>query len=479
MGGSDLVVLLFVRMGTYNCIADFYYGLCIETHIAERVTLKASPPKSIVLFIIVFTLSACNGLFPRPVNDEVANPILSAAQTINSPSPEYNLLTPADMRGDLDELFSQVEKVHPNLYAKRSKEDVDRDRQTLYAELSQPMSVVDFYKKVAPLIASLGDDHTRVLPPRDIFDEIYDHEKLFPLALAFEGGQAFIVSNPAGNADIPLGAVLLEINGAKVSDVLPNLIPDPRLPFAWKLWLFYGSNPEYRLTILSPGQTIPVSLVVPGLTLAEMEKQSAVAETWEEVSYRTLPQKQTGLLTVNSFTNIKEPLKQAFRQIQKDHVNRLIIDIRANDGGYLESLQFLMDYLTEGPYQKCYQCAWIKPADVADRYHGQLYLLIGPDTMSTAVTFATILQDQGLATLIGEETLEPSSFCANIIPDGDTLTRTGLRYTVSYTCYIRPSGIADGHGVVPDIIVKTTVQDKINHNNRVLEHTLKAIQNGG
>ena len=220
-----------------------------------------------------------------------------------------------------------------------------------------------------------------------------------------------------------------------------------------------------------------VKCVEQGLTYKEIEKQVTTGETTEEVTYRTLPNEKIGILTVNNFMSIYEPVKQAFSQLQEDGVQDLIVDIRKNGGGHLESLDLFMNYLTDQPYQKCYKCAKNRPWDnVSNRYHGNIYLLIGPDTYSAAVLLATILQDHKLATLVGEETAETSSFCGYVIIGGEPLPKTGLKYSVSGMCYVRPNGIVDGRGVIPDKIVKPTINDKITGSDPVLDYTLKMIR---
>ena len=118
----------------------------------------------------------------------------------------------------------------------------------------------------------------------------------------------------------------------------------------------------------------------------------------------------------------------------------LIIDIRSNGGGKYGVVDSLMDFLTDKPYKYCSKsyeapfngygsgaprevaCDVIQPFNAKERFQGKLYVLIGPDTFSAAITFATILQDYGLATLIGEETTDTASYCANIVLERHSIT---------------------------------------------------------
>jgi C-terminal processing protease CtpA/Prc len=124
------------------------------------------------------------------------------------------------------------------------------------------------------------------------------------------------------------------------------------------------------------------------------------------------------------------------------------------------------------------KCELIQPFDIPERYKGNLYLLIGPETFSAAITFATVLQDAGLATLIGEETTDTASYCARVVRERTPLPRTKLAYRVSRTCYVRPSGVLDEKPVIPDFLIENTIQDQLAGKDPVLDHALETIRNG-
>ena len=211
------------------------------------------------------------------------------------------------------------------------------------------------------------------------------------------------------------------------------------------------------------------------------------------MSYQLLADENVGLLTITSFEGITALLKPAFTEIQADAIEHLIIDVRLNSGGKYDQIDLLMRYLTNQPYQQCSrryfasdtketgpqdaECRVIKPPDVPLRYSGDIYLLIDSETFSAAITFATIMQDHGLAILLGEETKDTASYCAFV--DEPQVLSTNLLYVCSERCFVRPSGVLDDAGVVPDIFVETTVSDKLDGYDPVLNYTLEMIKNDG
>jgi hypothetical protein len=457
--------------------------------------------------LVVLVFASCTPASPTKVilpTDTPPPPTLTPTPEPEPITPirlgDYELLSPEDMRSDLDELFHRIETTHPNPYTKRPKAEVDLERQKIYDELDHPMTMFDFYIKVAPLVVSLGDFHTQVILPSDIFGGSPSKEKLIPLEVQFSGERGFVAINFTGNPKIPPAIELLTINRTAIASVQSELLLHNLryYPFPVGFWILKGSLPEYQIEILRPEETVPSKLTIPGLTAAEFDQNAVPAESkpWEPVTYTKVPNESIGILTVNTFDEIGPLLTPIFARIQEDGVLHLIIDIRLNGGGKYDVVNSLMDFLTDEPYKHCSKsyeapfkgygagvprevaCEVIQPFNAAERFQGKLYLLTGPQTNSAAITFATILQDYNLATLIGEETYDVASYCANIVLEGTPLPRTGLMYTLSKTCYVRPSGMLDDLPVIPDIVVKTTIEDQIAGRDPVLEYTLELIRSG-
>lgn len=409
---------------------------------------------------------------------------------------DYARVSPEEMQADLDELFLQLENTHPYLYAKRSKAEVDHERQQIYNGFEQAITNVEFFRVVAPLVASLGDKHTAVSLPDKVMEQIAGSEVFFPLGVKFDDQRGFITENYSSNLDIVLGTELLEINGVTLADIqrlstYQDLDADP---FFLSLWFLYGSLPEYQVQVLRPGDASPQSFIVAALDVATIQQKAANAEKYvpgPPLSYKQISQEQIGLLTINNFEEIIPLLKSTFTQIQADEIEHLIIDIRANTGGKYEQVDLLMRYLTAHPYQQCSrryfrlpdgnlpqeaECSLKEPSNTPSRFEGTIYLLIGPDTFSAAITFATILQDYDLAILIGEETHDTASYCA-FVGEPQILSLNSF-YLCSERCFVRPNGVLDENGVIPDIMVETTVLDELDDHDPVLAYTLDLIKSG-
>ncbi len=443
--------------------------------------------------ILIFILSACLNTIPTASTSTVAptpTPVLIG---------RYEVFQPEELRADVDELFKVLEALHPNPYLKRSKQDVDLARRQLSAELSQPMTDIAFYKKIAPLLNSLGDYHTNILPSDATFEVILANEVLLPFEMQVEDGHVYIIENDSDEGNIPYGTELLAVNDVPAITLdheAHQLWPIGRYLDPLGIWFVLGSSHEYQVKLTPAGQTDTVVLTVAGLTYQEILSKKAKDPSGEDVQYETLPGEKIGLLAVNSFDRITPALKRALLQIRKDEVEHLILDLRANHGGSIVQAETTLGYFLHQPYRLCSrsfiapfngygsaaptetECEQKYPLNIPQKYEGKLYVLTGPDTVSAGVLVATVLQDYKAATLIGEESDTPASMCGAVLSERGALTNTRLQYNYSRTCMIRPNGKLDDRGILPDILVTTTIEDQIKGNDPVLNYVLEMIHTG-
>jgi len=236
-----------------------------------------------------------------------------------------------------------------------------------------------------------------------------------------------------------------------------------------------------------------------------------------------------GLLTMNSFglygwkamtIDYKAFLAEAFQQMDQPGIGHLIIDIRENTGGNDEMADELFRYLTSEPFQfdregrtryldfpeslKPHVQTWgenpwyysldtpstqtpdgyyvfpeqfspDQDVSLKGRFRGKAYLLTGPANTSLAYYTASRFQQQGLGTLIGQETggnlrdINGGQILFLKLPN----TEIEIDFPVmgGFTKTPQRNG-----GVQPDILVQPSLQDIIENQDVALERTLRLIQ---
>jgi len=463
---------------------------------------------------------------------------------------------PDKLKSDLDFLLRTLEDVHPDLYRYRSRPEIYEMKQRIERSLTEPLTRIDFYRRVAPLVSAFGDGHTSITYPVEELNEYLGRGgRLFPLETRIVGdsNRLFVVLDYSG--EIPPGSEIVGLNGLSISKLtadLANYVSGEKLSYRLGLvntnlrallWFVYGAE-DFRLKYLTPsGEAFEKQ--INGLTRDELtrraieiqktrtekqqpqpqqeeqsqpEEQSRSKIQYPYYSYTSRPDLKTAIIDFRSFQDPKTFnafLQQAFTDLKEQRMEKLIIDLRQNGGGNSALGDALLGYLTDKPwrqfskielkvskqikdyyrdplpvlkrlypqsYETVYQSSkdWYRstyeeisstpdgqlftsypeeqqPAENPLRFRGQVYVLIGQRTFSSAVNLAATIKDYKLGILVGEETGGLATQFGDIY--SFWVPNTGLQLGVSHKKFYRPNGQDDGRGVLPDIEVKTTTED--------------------
>ena len=445
-------------------------------------------------------------------------------EAVKRAGPQF--LTPEEMAADLDFVLTTIEDVHPNMYAFIDEDEFLNRLDRARAALAEPMSSLDFYKVVGPLVAALQDAHTLAVPMEAVRGELPQEGNILPLVVNRGRG---IEITPEGllvkwsPTNLPPGSIIVSINGRPIHTILkelnkylPNEHPDRevlrRMPFfLFFHWLEYGSSDVYVIEARRPDGKVE-EYRIEGQPLDAIQQKVAERASFQDepYSYRYLTEHGVGLLTTNTCPadeDFRKFLEVTFREIRDKQVNGLIVDLRGNGGGDSRAGDMLYSYLSDQPFRqfsrfdakisrqyldqrgdnpvphdaKEYPIGTIKsldhpeqaPSDVANRFCGRVYALIGPGTLSGGTTLATLLQDYGRAILAGEETGGLASTYGDCL--GFTLPHSQLHLMVPCKYFVRPNGDTGRHGVIPDFEVKQTPEDAAQDVDTVLQFVLDMI----
>jgi C-terminal processing protease CtpA/Prc len=203
---------------------------------------------------------------------------------------------------------------------------------------------------------------------------------------------------------------------------------------------------------------------------------------------------------------------ETFARIRREDTRALIVDVRDNGGGNSGVSDVLFPYLTAQPYAQfgafemrisdrlkreygrekfsaIYNFGgWTAPDGSILRYPGgrlttprreplrfagPIYVLLGTNTFSSAMNFATAVKDFRIATLVGQETGEPVVSTGEIYRTAAPNSGCGAFFSTKL--FFGPKPHPEGQGVVPDIVVPTTLGDRIAGRDPVMEKALALI----
>jgi hypothetical protein len=444
------------------------------------------------------------------------------------------MLSPDEVRRDVDHLVQTIEAVHIDPYRRISEAEFQRAVAAVTDDLGEPISRRALYRRLAPVVSRLEDGHTRLrLPVEEITAAVRRDLLWFPFDLALADSQATIIADYSTDSSITPGARLIAINGTPVAEIVRTLrgfVSSERpahrlaaletyLPFY--LWLAYEWEGAYDVTAMPPGAVTPVVAHVPGRTYREMQRQRDAVNGEGFFTFSFDPDAKTGVLEVRQFADrdgFRMFLQATFADVEAHGLDRLVIDLRQNGGGSTDVGAELLGYIADEPFRHFARydlkvsrqvkrqfkgqipgvirwlpiqylfargrAIWgapegttiaidgefVEPHEPERRFHGEVLVLVGPETFSTASDFASVVQDFEFATLIGEET--GGLMCGF----GDThlfrLPQSRLEVSVSFKEFVRPSESCGERGVVPDHTVRVSAADRAAGRDPVVDYAL-------
>ena len=296
---------------------------------------------------------------------------------------------------------------------------------------------------VRGMLSVLDDPQTAYVEPetmRSSFGDMFrgDFEGIGAHVQTNAAGKIVIVSpiagSPAEAAGIRPGDIILEVNGESIEGLgLLDVVSLIRGPKGTKVTLLVK-----HLLALDPVEIT--------ITRGVIELSS--------VLLRSEPGEQFPHIRITEFyPNTVDQLREVLQQVQRDGAEGIILDVRNNPGGPLQSVvdvasQFLDDglvlYVQRGDGRR---------TDWSVRQGGialdiPMVMLVNDGSGSASEVLAGALQDHGRATIIGATTFGKGS--VNTLRE--LSNGAGLYLTTAY--WYTPSGrLIDREGIPPDIEV--------------------------
>ena len=400
-----------------------------------------------------------------------------------SPTP-----VPADSvsgwRGDLDYLYEQIGKLHPDPFFATDESNFVLLRDWIHEhipDMSRGQIILSFMRLVALIGAQGHDGHSGLWP--------YMSEanfELYPLRLYwFEEGVYVVDADP--QLDL-VGAKVESINGRPVADLLEVVEPFVSRdgPYWVRSWApIHILSPQFQQALgfgRSDGSAhfglsvdgkrrevvlravphadyhdrFPIVLWTGGLPNAEKPRYLHREDDyyWFEV----WPDSRTLYFQYNAVTrenkagqSLRDVLDGLRDVVRSGRVDRLLVDVRSNGGGDNTAYGELLEFLENDAF-------FDEP--------GRLYLAIGRMTFSAGVNFVTDTEQRTSAILVGE----PTGGSPNQYGDATTFTMpySGVRARISTLFWQKNAEDARQHHE-PYVLAPVTASDYFAGQDRIRE----------
>jgi len=318
-----------------------------------------------------------------------------------------------------------------------------------------------FYGAIKGMVAALDDPYTFFLTPDENIQSKDDLSGKFEgigAQLGLKDGRIVVIAplkqSPAEKAGVRTGDFINEVDGQKTASwTLPQAVSKIRGPKGSKVKLtLERSGKELQLTIIRD-QIIVLSI---------------------ELSY----EKNLVILKLNQFgENTNEEWDKAVSEIEnkwaKKEIKGMVLDLRDNPGGYLESSVYLAsEFLPEGKLVVKQESTVNPSHEYRVERNGRLLniplsILINKGSASASEILGGSLRDHKRAKLIGEKSFGKGSVQEAL----DLREGAGLHVTVAK--WILPNGDwINSKGIEPDI----KIENKIPEGNTLTNETDKQLE---
>lgn len=449
-------------------------------------------------------------------------------------------LQPEQLQTDFTRFRTALNEVHPEMYRYTPKPVFDSLFAATSARLNRPMTQQEFYVTMNPLLVALHDGHIKwIVSGKDEHYPFFS-DKLFPLKLYFLAEKAWVVGN-YGTDTIPNGAEVTAINGKPMAEIIKSLLTkmtfadgnriggkleDLNRYFSGYYAAFIDAPTTFNVTYQVDRETKTATL--PAVTEQTIKTYVEAHKTALKKPFRlTYTDPKIAVITIERFMgdtkeqDFKQFLRDAFREIKEKRVERLILDLRDNEGGEESWGVLLYSYLAEQPFRyydhisvrqkkkysfpawtsKLYRMAkvfavkkrgdgyvfaWHRGLRITkpnpDAYLGKLYVLLNGNSFSVTTEFAARVhadKRSGGTIFIGQESgggyKANSSGIFTITQLPNSKIDLGIGMFGFNMANVSAYPYAD-RGIIPDHIVEPTIDDVLNHHDRVMEYTQKLIQ---
>lgn len=279
----------------------------------------------------------------------------------------------SELETDLTFLLKTSMNVHPSFFQAIDTSEFYSDVKNIIDSIKSPLSRVDFYKLISPLISKLKCSHAEVGFPIDEWNYFLKNDGYsFPYEIQYNKG-IFVKSSYDKKSYLPNGTEILLINGIPADSLFQlfkrnkggekdswrNIITSKL--FKNFLWL-YGICSPYKITYFDNNGIIKV-LNTNGIKFNNNDSSNSILKAeLASYSFKILPD-SIGYINYRSMSNdFSDPfqyfLKRAFTEFQSKGCKGLIIDLRENSGGNSYYGELLLTYITDLPYKLSSRKLW-------------------------------------------------------------------------------------------------------------------------
>lgn len=268
------------------------------------------------------------------------------------------------IRSEFTELYNLINSIHPGQFMFTSKKEFDKTYFDLKSSIKNDLSIIEYYKLTATLMAKIKDGHTAV--DRSQIATLLKEKLVFPFSIYKIKDKYYFDRSIVANENYT-GLQILKINGKHIHSLVNEI----------KKYIHLEGNNETGLNtrfknfpfyyfIYNPSEKFEIEYIEAGGRVRKATLQGITYDTFTKNNTEDIPPLTTefkanniALLKFHSFENgydeadrkiAENQLDTFFAKIDRLKIKNLIIDLRDNSGGAAEIANYLFSYLVHAPY---------------------------------------------------------------------------------------------------------------------------------
>jgi len=373
------------------------------------------------------------------------------------------------------DFFSQ--KSQKPIEIQKNSEDLDlrllmqvyKEVQEMYYDFDEVDKKELEYAMISGLVSGLGDKHSEFMKPEEqeeFMDSLNgDFEGIGAVITEHELGieiDRIIKGSPALEYGLLKGDIVIEADGQPLQGMKTHE--------AVKI-IRWPADSEIELKILRTGEN---EIITKKIVRKKIRVPSVEYTTFEEKEHANIANISLNTFGNDTTTEFNQALKTAWEDTK---VQGIIIDLRDNGGGYLDSVSAILgNFIERNKTVVVVKFKWEPDTSFVSKNRGGIFekkivVLVNENSASASEIMAGALQDYHKAILVGKKTYGKGSVQQTVpFRDGSMLKITnGKWFTPNHNAI-------DGEGITPDIEISFEKEDIENRYDRQLAEAKKILQ---
>ena len=427
-----------------------------------------------------------------------------------------NYFIKSELQFDFRVLRARYEEHLANLYLYSSKPVLDHVFDSLYENI-RPMTGMEFYSYVTPLSSYVRDGHSNLFPAEATTERFNNESKFFPFDIYRTNNKMFVYQNLSDDTTIIPGSEILFINGMSADSVMNYLLARQVRDGNndnYALWILNNYFREYFSYHFSHPDSFALRIrndvgVIRDVIVNALGKKKITANRisrnlqsnkGNEFQFKVDSTTSTGVFTIRSWdTNgLNSEIEKVFQELNSGKIEKLILDLRDNQGGNFMPAIKLLSHLLDQPFQYFEEIKSLAShgdsgqvlksekgrmlnlnQPVKNPFRGKVCVLINGGSFSNTASFCSRLQFYKRAIFLGQEKGGNKIVFSGVfgLKGKTVLPNTKIvcdnaNYRLTVTDFSKNTG----HGVIPDYIIEPTVKDLIEGRDLVLPAALDLLR---